>query len=45
MFVKTLSGQNIDGKSLSANEKILNPKDKIFHTFSDGGFFMTTSGI
>ncbi|MDR1891255.1 MAG: type II secretion system GspH family protein [Puniceicoccales bacterium] len=46
MFIKTLSGQNTDGKPLSANEKkLLNPKGKVFHTFSDGEFFMTSDGI
>ncbi|MDR2432366.1 MAG: type II secretion system GspH family protein [Puniceicoccales bacterium] len=45
MFVKILSGQNVDGKPLSAEErKLLNPKGKIFHRFVDEEFFMAPDG-
>ncbi|MDR1232816.1 MAG: prepilin-type N-terminal cleavage/methylation domain-containing protein [Puniceicoccales bacterium] len=45
MFVKILSGQNVDGKPLSANEKkLLNPKGKAFHRFANEEFFMAPDG-
>ncbi|MDR0693551.1 MAG: type II secretion system GspH family protein [Puniceicoccales bacterium] len=45
MFIKILSGQNVDGKPLSAKErKLLNPKGKIFHRFTDEEFFMAPDG-
>ncbi|MDR2776972.1 MAG: prepilin-type N-terminal cleavage/methylation domain-containing protein [Puniceicoccales bacterium] len=45
MFIKILSGQNVDGKPLSANEKkLLNPKGKTFHRFTNEEFFMASDG-
>jgi hypothetical protein len=45
MFVKILSGQDVDGKPLSAEErKLLNPKGKTFHRFTDEEFFMAPDG-
>jgi prepilin-type N-terminal cleavage/methylation domain-containing protein len=45
MFIKILSGQNVDGKPLSAKErKLLNPKGKIFHRFTDEEFFTASDG-
>jgi hypothetical protein len=45
MFIKILSGQNVDGQPLSANErKFLNPKGKTFHRFADEEFFVAPDG-
>jgi hypothetical protein len=45
MFVKILSGQSVDGKPLSVSEKkLLNPKGKTFHTFTNEEFFMASDG-
>ncbi|MDR2778811.1 MAG: type II secretion system GspH family protein [Puniceicoccales bacterium] len=45
IFVKILSGRNVDGQPLSSKEKkLLNPKGKTFHTFADAEFFMKPDG-
>jgi hypothetical protein len=45
IFIKILSGQDVDGKPLSAREKeLLNPKGKTFHRFADEEFFMAPDG-